>query len=198
MDDENKNAVNRLIKSYQRFYNITRFDGGVSPPVEEGRDLREAQKFKPFRLDEEQGLAAVCEYYEKTGQHLFLKTNEIWSANQEEFIFLFSVRHLTLELFQRCRDYAKETGLAMAHIGSGHMYTYISPVFICGNVDDEARKALESCHIYKTFRFSFHGWMEFHIGCLDRKKKSLYFNKSGRCMEKNLRNIFQELTKEGE
>lgn len=88
MENKKENAVERLLKSYRRFYNITRFDGGISPPLEEGRNLREAVKLSPFREDERNGLAAVCEYYEKTGQHLFLKSNEIWSANQEEFIFL--------------------------------------------------------------------------------------------------------------
>lgn len=92
--------MERLLKSYRRFYNITRFDGGISPPLEEGRNLREAVKLSPFREDERNGLAAVCEYYEKTGQHLFLKSNEIWSANQEEFIFLFTADHLTADLLK--------------------------------------------------------------------------------------------------
>lgn len=198
MENKKENAVERLLKSYRRFYNITRFDGGISPPLDEGRNLREAVKLSPFREDERNGLAAVCEYYEKTGQHLFLKSNEIWSANQEEFIFLFTADHLTADLFERCRDYAYNAGMEMAHIGSGHMYTYVSPVFICGKVDDAARKAVENCRIYKTFRFSLHGWLEFHTGCLDMEKRSLYFNKSGRCMEKNLKNIFQELITKGE
>ena len=111
---QKENAVERLLKSYRRFYNITRFDGGISPPLEEGRNLREAVKLSPFREDERNGLAAVCEYYEKTGQHLFLKSNEIWSANQEEFIFLFTADHLTADLFERCRDYAYNAGMEMA------------------------------------------------------------------------------------
>ena len=111
MENKKENAVERLLKSYRRFYNITRFDGGISPPLEEGRNLREAVKLSPFREDERNGLAAVCEYYEKTGQHLFLKSNEIWSANQEEFIFLFTADHLTADLFERCRDYAYNAGM---------------------------------------------------------------------------------------
>lgn len=49
--------------------------------------------------------------------------------------------------------------MEMAHIGSGHMYTYVSPVFICGKVDDAARKAVENCRIYKHSAFhSMAGW----------------------------------------
>lgn len=44
MENKKENAVERLLKSYRRFYNITRFDGGISPPLEEGRNLREAVK----------------------------------------------------------------------------------------------------------------------------------------------------------
>lgn len=99
MENKKENAVERLLKSYRRFYNITRFDGGIPPPSEDGRNLREAVKLTPFRGDKKNGLAAVCEYYEKTGQHLFLKSNEIWSANQEEFIFLFTADHLTADFF---------------------------------------------------------------------------------------------------
>lgn len=61
---------------------------------------------------------------------------------------------------------------------------------------DDGAKAGKRC-TSKTFRFQFHGWLEFHTGCLDMEKRSLYFNKSGRCMEKNLKNIFQELITKG-
>lgn len=71
MENKKENAVERLLKSYRRFYNITRFDGGISPPLEEGRNLREAVKLSPFREDERNGLAAVCEYYEKQASTYF-------------------------------------------------------------------------------------------------------------------------------
>ena len=44
---------------------------------------------------------------------------------------------------------------------------------------------------YKTFRFSFHGWMEYHAGCLALRDDRFYFNKAGRCMEKGLKKLFE-------
>ncbi len=171
MENKKENAVERLLKSYRRFYNITRFDGGISPPLEEGRNLREAVKLSPFREDERNGLAAVCEYYEKTGQHLFLKSNEIWSANQEEFIFLFTADHLTADLFERCRDYAYNAW--KWPIGS--MYnSYVSPVFICGK-----RCGTESgrnCRIIK--HSAFHPRLAGISQAAWIWKSSLYFNKA--------------------
>lgn len=71
MENKKENAVERLLKSYRRFYNITRFDGGIPPPLEDGRNLREAVKLAPFRGDKKSGLAAVCEYYEKQASTYF-------------------------------------------------------------------------------------------------------------------------------
>ncbi|MDY6084947.1 MAG: hypothetical protein SPI25_06880 [Dialister sp.] len=181
-------ALDKLLTGYKRYYNITRFDGALGIG-----DVREAETILPPALPPGNELTAVCEYYERSGQHLFLKSNELWSANQEEFIFLFSISHLTKDLYECCRDYAYEAGMDMAHIGKGHMYTYISPIFVCDSADEDAKRALKKCGIYKSFLFSFHGWMEFHNACVDLSEKSLHFNRRGQCMKKNMTAVLQAL-----
>lgn len=187
-------AIERLLSGYHRYYTITRFDK-KEQTVSDG--LREAVKLSVPRLPDGASLSAVCEYYEKAEKYFLFHSNQLWSTHQEEFLFVFSVRHLTKDLFKACRDYAYEKGMEMAHIGPGHMYTYISPVFICDTVDIEAKKQLERCRYYKTFKFSFHGWMEYHAGCLDLSDMTLSFNKAGRCMEKGLRKVFEIEEKRG-
>ena len=83
---------------------------------------------------------ALCEYYEKAEQYFLFRHNELWATHQEEFIFLFSVPVLTLQAFEACRDYAYEEGMKLAHIGPGHMYTYLSPVIVCETAEPEAVK----------------------------------------------------------
>ena len=107
-------------------------------------------------------------------------------------MFLFQVPRLTLTVFRELAHFAYEAGMDMAHIGPGHMYTYISPVFICDSMDEEAAKALMKCQHYKSFRFSFHGWMEYHAGALELGRGRFYFNRAGRCMEKGLRKVFAD------
>lgn len=182
-------AVERLLAGYRRFYTITRFDGGRE---EEARGLQEAVHIqKPFFSGQAE-LSAVCEYYEQGEKYFLFHSAQLWSTAQEEFIFLFKVPRLTLAVFRELSEYAYEAGMDMAHIGPGHMYTYISPLFICDSIDEEARKALEKCHRYKSFRFSFHGWMEFHAGALELTGGHFYFNRAGRCMEKGLRKVFAD------
>lgn len=182
-------AVERLLSGYRRYYTITRFDGVRE---EEARGLAEAVHLqKPFFSGGPE-LSAVCEYYEQGEKYFLFHSAQLWSTAQEEFIFLFKVPRLTLAVFRELSEYAYEAGMDMAHIGPGHMYTYISPLFICDSIDEEARKALEKCHRYKSFRFSFHGWMEFHAGALELTGGHFYFNRAGRCMEKGLRKVFAD------
>lgn len=182
-------AVERLLSGYRRYYTITRFDGVRE---EEARGLAEAVHLqKPFFSGGSE-LSAVCEYYEHGEKYFLFHSAQLWSTAQEEFIFLFKVPRLTLAVFRELSEYAYEAGMDMAHIGPGHMYTYISPLFICDSIDEEARKALEKCHRYKSFRFSFHGWMEFHAGALELTGGHFYFNRAGRCMEKGLRKVFAD------
>jgi len=192
MEEKRKEVIERLLSGYRRYYNVTRFDGGFNPPPEEYKGICEAGKLTLPVLLEEHPLIAVCEYYEKAEQYFLFKSNELWATHQEEFIFLFSIKNLTKEIFETCRDYAYEEGMKLAHIGPGHMYSYISPVFVCETADPEAVKALEKCKIYKSFKFSFHGWMDFHTACFEASKRKLYFNHSGLCMKKNLEKVLRE------
>lgn len=196
MQNLRQEAVERLLAAYRRFYTITRFDGGPNPPPEEYKGLREGAKLVPPQLPEAGSLAAFCEYYEKAEQYFLFRSNELWSSHQEEFIFLFSLPTLSRPLFEACREYAYTEGMKLAHIGSGHMYTYITPVFLCDKAEPEAVQALEKCRIYKSFLFSFHGWMDFHIACFDIGQNKLYFNRSGRCMEKNMKKVLNTLREE--
>lgn len=186
---ERDEAVERLLSGYRRYYTITRFDGVRE---EDARGLAEAVHLqKPFFSGGSE-LSAVCEYYEQGEKYFLFHSAQLWSTAQEEFIFLFKVPRLTLAVFRELSEYAYEAGMDMAHIGPGHMYTYISSLFICDSIDEEARKALEKCHRYKSFRFSFHGWMEFHAGALELTGGHFYFNRAGRCMEKGLRKVFAD------
>ena len=110
--------------------------------MEEGRNLREAVKLSPFREDERNGLAAVCEYYEKQASTYFSNPMKSESANQEEFIFLFTADHLTADLFERCRDYAYNAGMEMAPYRFG---AYVHLCFTCLYLRQSGRCGAKSC-----------------------------------------------------
>lgn len=160
----NQSAVELLLASYKTYYNITKYEDKAP-------------------------LVALCEFYEKSGRYVVAKNAELWSANCEEFLFLYEVDHLTLDVWNQIRGYTYDEGMKMAHIGPGHMYTYITPVIVCNSCDEDAKRAIKRCHIYKSFHFSFHGWMDYHVAVLETGTDKLYSNRSGKCVIKGMKKI---------
>ena len=158
-------AIRRLLESYRAYFDITLFN--EEPPY----------------------LTAICEFFEHSEKYVLSRQANLWAANCEEFVYLFSVKELTKEIFEKCRDYAHEDGLKRAHIGPGHRYTYITPIFVCDTCQNEAKAAVRKCRIYKSFRLSLHGWMDFHTAALEVKDNQITTNRSGRCVAKVLKNV---------
>lgn len=164
-------ALARLLEGYKAYFNITLFDDGHKP------------------------LTAICEFFEHSEKYVVSRQANLWKADCEEFVYLFDVEQLTREVFERCRDQAWEDGMKRAHIGPGHMYTYVTAVFLCDTCGEEARKALRKCRIYKSFRFSLHGWMDFHTAVLEVSNENrITTNGSGKCVGEVLKKVLQ-LTK---
>lgn len=165
MSCSREEITSRLLDSYQRYYNITIYDDAKLP------------------------LRALCEYYEAAEKYVVSRKVNLWTAKGEEFIFLYEMPVLTRELFEKHLAEAREAGMKLAHIGSGHMYTYITPVFVCDSCEPEALRMLQKCSVHKTFLFSFHGWMDVRLAVCQAADQAVATNKAGRCMEKNLKRI---------
>ncbi len=158
-------AIERLLESYRAYYNITVFE------------------------EEQKPLTAICEFFERSERYVLSRQANLWAAECEEFVYLFDVGHLTKEEFWKCRDFAHEDGMKRAHIGPGHMYTYITPVFICDSCSEDARAVVKKCRIYKSFRFSLHGWMDFHTAVLEVSGNRITTNGGGKCVGKVLKKV---------
>ena len=68
-------ALNRLMESYKAYFNIDMTDN--------------TQEY----------LRAVCEFFEHTEKYVLSRQANLWAANCEEFVYLFSVEQLTTEIF---------------------------------------------------------------------------------------------------
>lgn len=160
-----KEIQDKLLKSYQRYYNIY--------PAEE----------------EQRPLIARCDYFEHSEKYVLSRKAELWSADAEEFLYLFDVPHLTEELYETCMKTATEDGMGRMNIGPGHMYSYITAVIICDSADEKAAVALKKSRLHKSFHFSFHGWMDYRAALVLRNESRLVTNGAGRCMTKVMKKV---------
>ena len=163
-----ESAIERLLKNYGPYYNIHMIEDDQTP------------------------ITARCDFFEHSGQYVISKKAELWSADNEEFLYVLSIPHLTLELYEQWRDHVQAEAMERIHVGPGHMASYITPIFICDTCDEAARKALKKCRIYKSFHFSLHGWMNFHAALVEVADGKVTSNASGHHVAKILKKILYD------
>lgn len=127
----------------------------------------------------EEPLAAQMDFYANSSKYVLSKKAKLWEANSFEYVYLFSVPHLTREIYEQCEKLAYEQGMARINPGPTHMYTYITALFVCDSCDEDARKALKRCRLYKSFRMSYWGWMDFHTAMVVLPEEKVSSNRSG-------------------
>ena len=130
-------------------------------------------------------ITARCDFFEHSGQYVISKKAELWSAENEEF--------LTLETFEELKSEIHADGMKRIHVGPGHMASYITAVFVCDTCDEDARKALKKCRIYKSFHFSLHGWMNFHAALVEVVDGKVTSNASGHHVAKILKKVLYDI-----
>ena len=148
-------AADKLLDRYTGYFDITHADQTQTP------------------------LVATCDFHAHSEKYVLSKKAKLWEAGSHEYVFLFSVPHLTEDIYKSCRDYALENGMAKVEPGPTHMYSYITAVFLCDSCDDDARKALKRCRLYKSFRMSYWGWMDFHTAMVELPEEKVSSNASG-------------------
>lgn len=148
------------------------------------------------RMDEsELPLAATCHFHVRSAKYVLFKKAELWNANSNEHVYIFTVPELTADIYRQCEKTAYDKGMALIDPDGNHMYTYITAVFLCDTCTEEARKLLKKCRIYKSFHFSLYGWMDFHTVLIERGKDTFLTNRSGRDNAKLMKNIFMKKEK---
>lgn len=170
MTDQTKTRdvlLERMLKGYQAYFDIERCEPS----------------------DSELPLAAKCRFYAHSEKYVLVKKAKLWDADSNEYVYIFSEPHLTKEIFEACKKYAYEEGMQLIDPKPGHMYSYITPVFLCDTCTPEAEKALKRCRIYKSFHFSWYGWMNVHTAAIIREGNRVITNRMGRGNAKFMKNI---------
>lgn len=140
-------------------------------------------------------LTATAVFHEHGSGYVLFKTAEMWSADRHEYVYIFSIPHLTLELYERCLAQARALGESQIHPVKGHMSSFVVAEFLCDSADTDAVRALKKCSIRKSFQFSLKGWMEVHTALIELGKVSVTANPAGRNTAKFLKNVLHPRVK---
>lgn len=158
-------VLKKILKSYEAYYDIEETESSELP------------------------LVAKCSFYVHSEKYVLLKKAKLWSADSNEHVYIFSVPEFNQTIYEACSDYAYEKGMELIDPKPGHMYTYITALFVCDQSEESAVKALKRCRIHKNFQFSLLGWMDYHTALVDLAAEKVYTNGSGRANAKFLKRL---------
>ena len=143
-------------------------------------------------------LSATAHCHETVTQYALFKSAVMNHSNNDEYVYFFTLPHLTDALCQQCIEYAHADGMEKIDPANHHMCTRLVALFLCDSMDEAAAERLKKCRIYKSFQFSLQGWMEFHTAAVDFGKESVVSNGYGRDTAKFLKSaLHPEKRKKG-
>lgn len=124
---------------------------------------------------------AACYAFHSTDECFVLSRKvKLWRAEINEFVYVFSVPELNAEIYDSCRGKALELGMSRIRPHIEHRSSFITALFICDHVTEDASKAVRSTRAHKDFLFSFHGWMDLRAAALNLATGDVSVNRAGR------------------
>ena len=99
--------------------------------------------FDVVRHEEPKGhLVAEAGLHIHSEKYVLVKAAKLWEADNNEYVYIFSVPVLTKEIFEQCREQARVDGLQRIEPGPNHMCSYITAIFLCDTCEPDALRAL--------------------------------------------------------
>jgi len=142
--------------------------------------------------EQREGLVAEAHMHVIQSQCLVFKELQMWTADADEYVYIYRVPHLTGELCKKYIDEAYSDGMPkidLDHVSfkKQHMCTHLVALFLCDEIDPEAAARIRKCKVYKNFLFSIKGWMEMHTAAVNLSDGTVIFNRYGKETAKYLR-----------
>ncbi|MGN0970335.1 MAG: hypothetical protein ACI4OY_00145 [Aristaeellaceae bacterium] len=141
---------------------------------------------------------ALAQLRAMNSRYMLSKKWVVWQANAFEHCIFVTVPTLTAETVRDWFSFlTEEAEPELVHPGAdvppeGHMYSYLTVVYLCERMEPEAAKAVRRLRFTKNYRFSLRGWATGRALAVEVPTGKMAFNAQG----KEMRRHFQQLLKE--
>lgn len=135
------------------------------------------------------GLVAVCEYHEHDVGYALVRKAEMWSADRHEYVWFYSVPHLSVQLYDTYYEEAFKAGMERVNPDKGHMSSAVVVVIIADTADADALEKLKKTRFRKDFKFGLNGWMAVRTAGIVLSDETVVTNGEGRNEKKFFNSI---------
>ena len=166
MQQYNAALMEKLINSFNSFYDI---DRSIS--------------------DTESSFCATAQFHSRCAKYVLVHSAQLWAAETHEYVYFSCQEHLNTSNFQDILLRCIEHGLTIIKPHKEHMLSKVTLIVLAENVDDETKRKVKKFRYRKNFRFSFWGWMEVSIAIVDCSDKTVFVNRQGSDVKKQIEKV---------
>ena len=157
-------ALDKLLPSFQRYYNIKTED------VE-----------APFTAE------AVFQSHNE--QYFLIKSARISEANSNEFIYFYTADSLSAQELRELDCCAWEQGIGHVQPNYYHRSTDVALIIIAQKIDEEAWNLIRKLKHSKSYRFGLQGYSNYRLIALELSTGRVTHNRQGQSLKKLVSNI---------
>ena len=161
-------ALDHLLETYRRYYNINR----ENPPV-------------PF--------AAEAVFRTHDEQYFLFKAAKMTDYDSSEYIYFALEESLTAKRLRELDEIAWREGISHARPGSQHRSTDVGLCILTMHADPEVKAAAVKLKHIKSYRFGLHGYSQYRLAVYDLTGNTIMRNRMGETLEKAIAHKFNLL-----
>ena len=160
-------AVKKLIPAFSQYYTIKETD--ITPPF-----------------------CAEAEFRSHNEQYFLVRSAHIADIDSNEFVYFADPEELTSAKLDELVNAAWNAGLAQVRPYTGHRNSDVSLLIFTKSISPETIQKIKKTKLYKSYKFSFHGWSHFKLAVCNTTDMAIFTNRQGKdfskLIKKNIKN----------
>ena len=160
-------AIKKLLPAFSQYYTIKETD--ITPPF-----------------------CAEAEFRSHNEQYFLVRSAHIADIDSNEFVYFADSDSLDTRKLEELIKSAWNAGLAKVRPYNGHRNSDVSLLIFTKTISPETIQKIKKTKLYKSYKFSFHGWSNFKLAVCTTSDLTIYTNRHGKdfikLIIKNLKN----------
>ena len=158
-------AIEKLLPSFERYYTVKK------------------ESNPPF--------CAQAEFRSHNEQYFLVRSAHIADIDSNEFVYFATTPSLSKEQLEELVNTSWQDGLTKVKPYNGHRNSDVTLIIITKELACPLENAIKKTKLYKSYKWSLHGWSHFKLAVVELDTQVIYFNRFGKDYKKLLeKNIF--------
>ena len=152
-------AIEKILLAFEQYYTVKKDE--ITPPF-----------------------CAEAEFRSHNEQYFLIRAAHIADIDSNEFVYFANPDELNTEKLEELVNSAWNTGLAKVRPYNGHRNSDVSLLIFTKSISPETIQKIKKTKLYKSYKFSFHGWSHFKLAVCNTTDMAIFTNRQGKDFSK--------------